>query len=135
MPRSALAYARLIEDALRGAAGPLSAAGLAETLAETGIGIATVYRHLNRGVEEGRFAAVELPGGPTRYEPAGRPHHHHFACTGCDAVYDVPGCPGNLEALVPEGFTLASHEIVFEGLCSRCGGAGNDGDAGQGAAA
>ena len=99
----------------------MSASELAEALAETGIGIATVYRHLNRGVEAGRFVAVELPNGPTRYEPADRPHHHHFTCTACDAVYDVPGCPKNLTELVPEGFTLASHEIVFAGLCSRCG--------------
>ena len=121
MPRPSL-HAEAVERTLREAAGPLSAAEVGAALAETGIGIATVYRLLGRGVEEGRFAAVEMPRGATRYEPADRPHHHHFACTACDAVYDVPGCPGNLKQMVPGGFTMLSHEILLSGVCSRCNG-------------
>ncbi|BAM02868.1 Fur family transcriptional regulator [Phycisphaera mikurensis] len=119
MPRSS-PHAASVERLLRDAAGPMSAAEVAEALAHTGIGIATVYRLLGRGAEEGRYVAVEMPHGPARYEPADRPHHHHFACTACEAVYDVPGCTGNLKKLVPEGFTLDAHEILLTGRCADC---------------
>ncbi|MEM9883876.1 MAG: transcriptional repressor [Planctomycetota bacterium] len=85
-----------------------------------GLGIATVYRALRAGGEEGWLTPVELPNGPTRYEPAGKRHHHHFECIECAAVYDVEGCPGRLAPLVPEGAELTGHEIILYGRCADC---------------
>lgn len=82
--------------------------------------MATVYRTLNSLLEEGFVAAVELPGEPARYEVAGKPHHHHFHCRRCDQVFEVPGCPGNLRSVVPDGFRLESHEVVLYGSCAEC---------------
>lgn len=84
------------------------------------LGMATVYRTLNSLLEEGFVAAVELPGEPARYEVAGKPHHHHFHCRRCDQVFEVPGCPGNLRSVVPDGFHLESHEVVLYGSCAEC---------------
>jgi Fur family transcriptional regulator, ferric uptake regulator len=84
------------------------------------LGIATVYRNLKALLEEGWLAAVELPGEPPRYEVAGKQHHHHFLCTKCERVFELPGCPGNLNATVPEGFRTERHEVVLFGLCDRC---------------
>ena len=85
-----------------------------------GLGIATVYRALKSLVEEGQIEPVRLPGQPPRYEPAGKHHHHHFRCRSCNQVFEIPGCPGNLEPLVPKGFVMEGHEVVLYGRCKRC---------------
>ncbi|MEM0913835.1 MAG: transcriptional repressor [Planctomycetota bacterium] len=113
-------YRKLIQDALHVADGPLSATDVHAQLAETGIGIATVYRLLNEGVEDGDLIGVDLPSGPRRFEPANLPHHHHFECAACNKVFAVPGCPGNLDRLVPDGFQLERHELILSGRCSDC---------------
>ena len=109
-----------IEAAIDQSPGPLSADEVRGLLMETGIGIATVYRALKNGVTNGRFRAVQLPDGPTRYESAGLPHHHHFECLTCHRVFDVPGCPGRIERLAPEGFDVQSHDLTLYGKCADC---------------
>jgi len=85
-----------------------------------GLGMATVYRTLNSGVEEGWLTPVEMPKQPTRYEPAGKGHHHHFHCETCARVFEIEGCPGRLQMLVPEGFEMTSHEVTLYGRCAEC---------------
>ncbi|MBB6429891.1 Fur family transcriptional regulator [Algisphaera agarilytica] len=88
-----------------------------------GLGIATVYRAVKVGAEEGWLTPVELPNGPTRYEPAGKKHHHHFECTECNAVFEIDGCPtppSKLRPMVPEGCELTGHEVILYGRCADC---------------
>lgn len=85
-----------------------------------GLGIATVYRNIRALEEAGWLEPVELPGEPARYEVAGKGHHHHFHCRECDRVYEVEGCPGNLQEVTPDGFQLERHEFVLYGLCETC---------------
>lgn len=85
-----------------------------------GIGIATVYRNVKALLEEGWLREVELPGEPSRYELAGKAHHHHFRCRACDRVFDIHACPRDLSALTPKGFELDGHEIVLYGRCDTC---------------
>jgi Fur family ferric uptake transcriptional regulator len=86
-----------------------------------GLGIATVYRNLKDLADRNVLKAVSLPGESTaRYELWGKAHHHHFHCRLCHQVYEVEGCPGNIEPLVPRGFVLEDHEVVLYGLCSTC---------------
>ena len=86
-----------------------------------GLGIATVYRNLKDLADRNVLKAVSLPGESTaRYELWGKAHHHHFHCRLCHQVYEVEGCPGNIEPLVPAGFVLEDHEVVLYGLCSTC---------------
>ncbi|MEM6459095.1 MAG: transcriptional repressor [Planctomycetota bacterium] len=108
----------VIEQAARPLA-PREVLGLAQAELP-GLGIATVYRALKAGGNEGWLTPVELPHGPTRYEPAGKKHHHHFECIECAAVYSVEGCPGNIDALVPNGAELTGHEIILYGRCADC---------------
>lgn len=113
---------RAIRGALERAGRPLSPRevhALARRSART-LGLATVYRTLNALVAEGWLVEVELPGEPSRYEVAGKAHHHHFVCDRCDRVFEVEACPGNIRSLVPAGFELDRHELVLYGSCRSC---------------
>ena len=83
------------------------------------LGVATVYREINRLCESGKLHTVTIPGDPPRYEMAHH-HHHHFKCTECDRVYELEGCSKGIESMVPKGFELQSHDITLYGLCSHC---------------
>ncbi len=85
------------------------------------LGLATVYRNLKLLLAEGVLRSVSLPGDSPRYEMAHSPHHHHFQCTTCSRVFDVPGCPGNLRHLAPRGFRVEHHDLTLYGRCSDCG--------------
>lgn len=84
------------------------------------LGIATVYRNLKQLAEAGEVQSVELPGQAPRFEPGGHQHHHHFSCTGCQRVFDVHACPGDMQKLAPPGFTVERHELTLFGRCSDC---------------
>ncbi len=88
----------------------------------TGLGIATVYRNLKTLVEDRWLVTVSLPGEPNRYEVAGKEHHHHFHCRGCNRVFEVPECASDLRRMTPAGFVLDSHDVVLYGKCSECAG-------------
>ncbi|RMH15389.1 MAG: transcriptional repressor [Acidobacteria bacterium] len=89
------------------------------------LGIATVYRNLRRLVADGILRVVELPGAPSRYELAGKEHHHHFHCRACDRVFEVDDCPGSIADLTPTGFRLEAHDITLYGRCRDCAGEGS----------
>lgn len=84
------------------------------------IGIATVYRAIRDLMEAGWLRPVEVPGEPARYERAGKPHHHHFLCRSCNALWEVKDCPTGIEQLAPNGFVTEGHEITLYGLCDEC---------------
>ncbi len=84
------------------------------------LGVATVYRNINRLVEEGWLTIVTIPGDSPRYEVADTPHHHFFCCNTCKKVYRVDGCLKDLRSLTPPGFELAEHEMILYGRCAGC---------------
>ncbi len=93
---------------------------VAAKLQTPGLGIATVYRNLRTFLEEGWLQPVDLPGAPSRYEVAGKGHHHHFHCRACDRVFELNQCTDDLTNLVPPGFKPESHDIILYGLCPTC---------------
>jgi Fur family transcriptional regulator, ferric uptake regulator len=115
---------KAIREALMAADRPLSPQELLDAAQSRvpGMGMATVYRTVKGLLEENWLVPVDLPGEPPRYEVAGKPHHHHFRCEGCGRVYEVHGCPGSMDNLVPEGFKLRSHQITLVGICGECTG-------------
>jgi Fur family ferric uptake transcriptional regulator len=84
------------------------------------LGIATVYRNLKNLLEARKLQLVQIPGQSPRYELFGKEHHHHFRCRSCDQVFEVEGCPGDLAALAPKGFSVEDHEVVLYGRCATC---------------
>lgn len=111
-----------LADVLARAERPLSVSELREAAAKRidGLGIATVYRAVGALLDDGWISAVEIPGEPTRYERAGKGHHHHFRCEKCDRVFDVAGCLENLRKLVPPKFRVSEHSVTLYGLCAAC---------------
>ena len=84
-----------------------------------GVGIATIYRSVKELLTEKYIVEVELPGEASRYELAGKGHHHHFCCTVCDKVFEIEGCLG-VQKLIPAGFSLEGHELTLYGRCKSC---------------
>ena len=85
-----------------------------------GLGIATVYRNIKALVDEGWLKPVELPNEPSRYELSSLEHHHHFQCSTCSRVFDIPGCAHAVRTLAPDGFEVTHHEILLYGVCPEC---------------
>ena len=84
------------------------------------LGIATVYRTVKSLSEEGALVPVDAPGEPTRYEGAGKTHHHHFSCRVCGRMFEMEGCPQGIATLVPAGFQMEDHEFIVYGRCKEC---------------
>jgi Fur family transcriptional regulator, ferric uptake regulator len=84
------------------------------------ISIATVYRNISNLVGDKWLAPVEVPGNSTRYEVAGKAHHHHFQCNVCGTVHELEGCEMHTKPRLPRGFKYASHDFFVYGTCSYC---------------
>ena len=113
---------RAIGEVLRKAVGPLSAPEILKCARDLspGISLATVYRVVRSGAENGSLSVVHLDDKVSRYEEADRHHHHHFLCQRCDRAFDV-ATPCDLVArYVPEHFEVTSHEITLYGNCVDC---------------
>jgi Fur family ferric uptake transcriptional regulator len=85
-----------------------------------GISIATVYRNINSLVEDKWLVPVEIPGTTTRYEVAGKEHHHHFKCNDCGRLFELNGCDVQVKSRLPRGFRTTGHEFFLYGLCPSC---------------
>ena len=89
------------------------------------VGIASVYRVLERLSDLGLVHRVDLGGGVTRFEPAlpGGEHHHHLVCDKCGRVemFDDDRLERALEQVAgARGYELAQHDVVLRGLCADC---------------
>ena len=86
------------------------------------IGRGTIYRNLQRLVNEGLIKKIETPEGADRYDHIST-DHYHIKCEICGKVFDV-NMPyiKNLEEKVidKQGFKLISHDIMFKGICPDC---------------
>src|SRR5215813_1795058 len=87
------------------------------------ISLGTVYRNLQRLVEEGKIRMFLLDERVTRYDPM-IVEHDHFICQRCGRVEDVlleRNRQVNLAPLVNKGFTITAHSLAIHGLCQKCG--------------
>jgi Fur family ferric uptake transcriptional regulator len=84
------------------------------------LSIATVYRNINQLVDDEWLARIEIPGDSTRYELAGKEHHHHFQCNNCGTLHELIGCDIHVKPKLPRGFKYTGHEFFVYGICADC---------------
>ena len=88
----------------------------------SGIGLATVYRNLNKMAKTGEIKKIDGLEDSSHYDH--NTHlHYHFFCKKCRRIFDLPSdISPNLvkKAEMVSGFKIDTHEIVFHGECKDC---------------
>ncbi|MDO5085151.1 MAG: transcriptional repressor [Erysipelotrichaceae bacterium] len=94
---------------------------------EITIGQTTIYRHLEKLVEEGLVSKYQLDGKGAYFEYVGNHNHcnlcYHFKCEQCGTLFHIH-CH-SLEKVskhldVNHGFRLNTMKTVLYGLCKEC---------------
>lgn len=91
-----------------------------------GIGIATVYRTLEKLTEMDILYKSIFDGGKFRYEiyegDNHKHHHHHIICLECGKIFEIQeDLLSDLEQKIElEGFRIVDHELKFFGYCPNC---------------
>jgi Fe2+ or Zn2+ uptake regulation protein len=86
------------------------------------ISLGTVYRNLQRLVEQGRVLESKNGQKPARYE-ARRRRHYHIHCTECGSLEDVSvPYQESLDRKVARqlNYRLDEHRLEFFGTCPAC---------------
>lgn len=83
---------------------------------------ATVYNTLKSLIKTGLVREV-LPDGPAARFDANLHRHHHFICQQCGTMEDIPwfDIPSGAGAAELGGRSVAEYEVVFRGVCMKCG--------------
>ncbi|TMQ92907.1 transcriptional repressor [Actinomadura soli] len=89
-----------------------------------GIGLTTVYRHLQVLSQDGTVDTLRDETGETRYRRCRTSaHHHHVTCRSCGHTVEVegPAIERWAEHVAAEaGFTDINHTVEIFGLCPDC---------------
>jgi Fur family peroxide stress response transcriptional regulator len=86
------------------------------------ISLATVYRNLERRVEDGKLDKVTMSDGADRYDP-NLSEHIHAVCSCCGRVFDVAtNLSSQAQAYVAGeiAFRPRDCEITVYGFCKKC---------------
>jgi Fur family ferric uptake transcriptional regulator len=89
-----------------------------------GIGLTTVYRHLQQLTDDGSVDALALDGGEVAYRRcASDRHHHHLVCRRCGQTVEV-ACP-DIDAWAQDvaeqaDFSELTHRVEVFGVCAGC---------------
>ena len=86
------------------------------------IGVATVYRNLNKLSENGEIRKINGLDGSSHYDWNLEPHYH-FICKCCGKIHDItyaiaPDMIARAECV--SGCKILELEITFKGLCKEC---------------
>ncbi len=108
-----------------------SAQEVHELMARRGdpVGLATVYRTLQRLADAGEVDLLRTEGGETIYRRCSDSHHHHLVCRSCGATVEVEGPTVErwTRAIAEEhGYADVSHSLEIFGTCPDCSKGGSD---------
>jgi Fe2+ or Zn2+ uptake regulation protein len=116
----------LVLALLRNTAGHLPAERIIAGLAERGTPLArgSVYNVLTALSGAGLIMMADAGPGRTLYE-AGTQWHHHFVCSQCGGVDDVPCATEEKPCIRPEGpayenADIVEAQVIYRGRCADC---------------
>ncbi|KJL22773.1 Fur family transcriptional regulator [Microbacterium azadirachtae] len=115
-----------VREELSDAPGFVSAQTLHATLREanTGIGLATVYRALAGLAASGEADSLQSPEGEALYRACrSAGHHHHLICRSCGRTVEIEATDVEQWAqrtAAQHGFRDAEHVVDIFGLCASC---------------
>jgi Fur family ferric uptake transcriptional regulator len=110
-----------IFDALRASDRAVTAQELHAGL--EGVGLATVYRNLQRLADAGDADTLRRDNGEVAFLMCGGGHHHHLTCRECGRVEPVRDCRLDdwaREVAAGHGFSQVEHHAELVGLCAGC---------------
>lgn len=89
------------------------------------VGLATVYRTLQKMAEKQDIDAIKSIDGETLYRHCGQNdgHHHHLICSKCGLTITVegPAIENWTDKVAKEnGFSEVSHKVDIFGVCKNC---------------
>jgi Fur family transcriptional regulator, ferric uptake regulator len=87
------------------------------------VGLATVYRTLQRLADAGEVDMLRTEDGEAIYRRCSDTHHHHLVCRSCGRTVEVEGPTVErwTRAIADEhGFTRVSHTLEIFGTCPDC---------------
>ena len=116
---------KAVVEALGSFADFRSAQEIHELLGERGeqVGLATVYRTLQRLADAGEVDMLRSEDGEAVYRRCSERHHHHLVCRECGATVEVEGptverWTGAIAA--EHGYADVSHTLEIFGTCPAC---------------
>jgi Fur family ferric uptake transcriptional regulator len=116
---------RAVAEVLASFADFRSAQEIHELLGKRGeqVGLATVYRTLQRLADAGEVDMLRTEEGEAIYRRCSDTHHHHLVCRDCGATVEVegPAVERWTRAIASEhGYDDVSHTLEIFGTCPRC---------------
>ncbi|MCW2765594.1 MAG: zur [Nocardioides sp.] len=87
------------------------------------VGLATVYRTLQRMADAGEVDMLRTEDGEAIYRSCSDTHHHHLVCRSCGATVEVEGPTVErwTRAIAAEhGYSDVSHTLEIFGTCPAC---------------
>jgi Fur family transcriptional regulator, ferric uptake regulator len=118
--------AAAVRDALAGRPGFTSAQDLHADLRRRGggVGLTTVYRHLQSLADAGAVDVLRTADGESVYRLCGSgEHHHHLVCRRCGRTVEIEGSEverWTRRVAESEGFVDVDHTIEISGTCGDC---------------
>jgi Fur family transcriptional regulator, ferric uptake regulator len=116
---------RAVADVLATFSDFRSAQEIHELLSQRGeaVGLATVYRTLQRLAEAGEVDLLRTEDGEAIYRRCSNAHHHHLVCRECGATVEVEG-PAverwTRQIAEEHGYADVSHTLEIFGVCGSC---------------
>lgn len=86
------------------------------------IGQATVYRNVNKLVDNGEVKRLSTNGEVDHYD-GDMSNHYHFICTECNQIIDIFGYELKLplnNIKKDHGISIDNFDIVLYGKCDKC---------------
>ncbi len=87
------------------------------------VGLATVYRTLQRMADADEVDVLRTEDGEAIYRRCSDTHHHHLVCRSCGATVEVegPAVERWTRAIAAEhGYSAISHTLEIFGTCPAC---------------